>query len=70
VRIYNCTCLNEAHTVHFDGKHLGLYTWNQQTLFIQESFQLNLRGMQLGQSFKAVLATNQAAFERSLKAEV
>jgi hypothetical protein len=69
-RIYHCTCFDEAHTVHFDGEHLGLYTWNRRTLFVQESLQLILRGMQKGHSFKAELATNQAAFERSPGAEV
>jgi hypothetical protein len=70
IRIYHCTCLDEAHTIHLDGEHLGLYTWNRRTLFVQESLQLILRGMQKGHSFKAELATNQAAFERSLGAEV
>jgi hypothetical protein len=70
VRLYHCTCLDEVHTVHFNGEHLGLYTWNQRTLFVQESLQLILRGMQKEHSFKTVLATNQAAFERSPGPEV
>jgi hypothetical protein len=70
VRIYHCTCLDEAHTIHFCDEHLGLYTCNRRTLFVQESLQLILRGMQQGHSFKAELATNQAAFKRSSGAEV
>ncbi|GAQ89497.1 hypothetical protein KFL_005300010 [Klebsormidium nitens] len=66
VRIYHCEChLDEAHTIHFDGEHLGLHTWNRRTLFVQESLQLLLRGMQHGHSFKAELATHQSAFQRS-----
>ncbi|GAQ92845.1 hypothetical protein KFL_011640030, partial [Klebsormidium nitens] len=53
VRIYHCQCVDEAHTIHFDGEHLGLYTWTRRTLFVQESLQLLLRGMQHGHSFKA-----------------
>lgn len=70
VRIYHCNCPDEAHTVHFDGEALGLYNWNRRTIFVQESLQLLLRGMQHGHSFKAELATNQAAFQRSPEAEV
>jgi hypothetical protein len=70
VRLYHCTCLDKRHTVHYDGEHLRLYTWNRQTLFVQKSLQLILRGMQTGLLFKAVLATNQAAFERTPGAEV
>jgi hypothetical protein len=58
VRIYHCTCLDEAHKVHFDGEHLCLYTWNRRTLFVQKSLQLILRGMKKGHSFKAELITN------------
>ncbi|GAQ84964.1 hypothetical protein KFL_002150010, partial [Klebsormidium nitens] len=58
VRICHCNCPDEAHTIHFDGEALGLYTWNRRTLFVQESLQLLLRGMQHGHSFKAELATN------------
>jgi hypothetical protein len=65
VRIYQCKCLDKAHAVHFDSEHLGLYAWNRKTLFVQESLQLLLRGMQHGHSFKAELATPQAAFQRS-----
>ncbi|GAQ93643.1 hypothetical protein KFL_017510010, partial [Klebsormidium nitens] len=70
VRLYHCTCLDQAHTIHLDGEALGLYTWNRKTLFVQESLQLLLRGMQHGHSFKAELATNQAAFQRCPEAEV
>ncbi|GAQ81199.1 hypothetical protein KFL_000730340, partial [Klebsormidium nitens] len=70
VRIYHCQCLDEAHTIHFDGEHLGLYAWNKRTLFVQDSLQLLLRGMQHGHSFKAELATHQSAFQRSPDAAV
>jgi hypothetical protein len=70
VQIYHCQCLDEAHTVHFDGEHLGLYAWNRRTLFVQNSLQLVLRGMQHGHSFKAELATHQSAFQRSPDAAV
>ncbi|GAQ77639.1 hypothetical protein KFL_000010870 [Klebsormidium nitens] len=63
VRIYTCQCLDIAHTVHFDGEHLGLYTWNVRTLFVQQSLQLLLQSMHHGVSFKAALAMNQAAFQ-------
>jgi hypothetical protein len=69
-RAYHCTCPDEAHTIHFDGEHLGLFAWNRRTLFVQESLQLLLRGMQHGTSFKAVLASHQAAFERCPDAKV
>ncbi|GAQ85301.1 hypothetical protein KFL_002280160 [Klebsormidium nitens] len=62
VRLFHCQCLDEAHTIHFDGEHLGLYAWNRRTLFVQQSLQLLLRGMQHGHSFKAELATHQTAF--------
>ncbi|GAQ93557.1 hypothetical protein KFL_016440020, partial [Klebsormidium nitens] len=65
VRIYHCQCLDEAHTVHFCGEHQWLFTWNRRTLFVQESLQLLLRGMQHGHSFKAELTTHQSAFQRS-----
>ncbi|GAQ85448.1 hypothetical protein KFL_002360010, partial [Klebsormidium nitens] len=70
LRVYHCQCLNEAHAIHFDGEHLGLFTWNRRTIFVQESLQLLLRGMQHGHSFKAELATHQAAFQRSPDAAV
>ncbi|GAQ90555.1 hypothetical protein KFL_006550050 [Klebsormidium nitens] len=70
VRLYHCNCPDEAHTIHFDGEHLGLYTWNRRTLFVQQSLQLLLRGMQHGHSFKAELATNQTAFQQCPEAEV
>jgi hypothetical protein len=62
VWVYHCQCLDEAHTIHFDGEHLGQYAWNKRTIFVQESHQLLLRCMQHGHSFKAELATPQAAF--------
>jgi hypothetical protein len=37
VHLYHCTFLDEAHTIHFCGEHLGLYIWNRRTLFVQES---------------------------------
>ncbi|GAQ92640.1 hypothetical protein KFL_010800040 [Klebsormidium nitens] len=70
VRIYHCQCLDEAHAIHFDGEHLGLYAWNRRTLFVQQSLQLLLRGMQHGHSFKAELATHQTAFQWSPDAAV
>ncbi|GAQ93077.1 hypothetical protein KFL_012860010, partial [Klebsormidium nitens] len=70
VRIYHCQCLDEAHTVHFDGEHLGLYAWNRRTIFVQDSLQLLLRGMQHGHNFKAELATHQSAFQRSPDAAI
>jgi hypothetical protein len=70
VRIYHCLCLDEAHTIHFDGEHLGLYAWNRRTLFVQKSLELLLRGMQHGHSFKAELATHQTAFEWAPNAAV
>ncbi|GAQ93518.1 hypothetical protein KFL_016050010, partial [Klebsormidium nitens] len=70
VRIFHCQCLDEAHTIHFDGEHLGLYAWNRRTLFVQQSLQLLLRGMQHGHSFKAELATHQTAFQWSPDAAV
>ena len=39
-------------------------------LFVQESLQLLLRGMQHGHSFKAELATHQSAFQRSPDATI
>jgi hypothetical protein len=70
VRIYHCQCLDKAHTVHLNGEHLRLYAWNRRTIFVQDSLQLLLRGMQHGHSFKAELATHQSAFERSPNAAV
>jgi hypothetical protein len=70
VRVYHCQCLDEAHTIHFDGEHLGMYAWKRRTIFSQESLQLLLRGMQHGHSFKAELATPQAAFQRCPDAAV
>jgi hypothetical protein len=70
VRIYHCQCLDEAHAIHFDGKHLGLYVWNRRTIFVEQSLQLLLRGMQHGHSFKAELATHQTACEWSPDAMV
>ncbi|GAQ83652.1 hypothetical protein KFL_001560190 [Klebsormidium nitens] len=70
VRLYHCSCLDRAHAVHFDGEHLGLYVWSKRTLFHQQSLQLLLRGMQSGQSFRAVLARDQTAFEYTPTAAV
>ncbi|GAQ88268.1 hypothetical protein KFL_004140040 [Klebsormidium nitens] len=70
VRLYHCSCLDRAHAVHFDGEHFGLYVWSKRTLFHQQSLQLLLRGMQSGQSFRAVLARDQAAFEYTPTAAV
>ncbi|GAQ83542.1 hypothetical protein KFL_001520120 [Klebsormidium nitens] len=69
-RVYHCQCQDEAHAIHFDGEHLGLYAWNRRTIFVQESLQLLLRGMQHGHSFKAELARDHAAFQRSPDAVV
>jgi hypothetical protein len=55
-KIYCCQCLHTAHTVHFCGEHLGLYSWTQGTILLQESLQLILKGMQrLGTAFSAEL---------------
>jgi hypothetical protein len=52
--------------VHFCGEHLGLYSWTQGTILVQESLQLILKGMQrLGTAFSAELGRDQEAFARS-----
>jgi hypothetical protein len=65
-KIYCCRCLHTAHTVHFCGEHLGLYSWTQGTILVQESLQLILKGMQQsGTAFSAELVRDQEAFARS-----
>jgi hypothetical protein len=56
IKIYCCQCLQKAHTVHFCGEHLGMYSWTQGTILLQESLQLILKGMQRsGRAFSAEL---------------
>jgi hypothetical protein len=65
-KIYCCRCLHTAHTVHFCGEHLGLYSWTQGTILVQESLQLILKGMQRsGTAFSAELGRDQEAFAQS-----
>lgn len=65
-KTYCCQCLHKTHTIHFCGEHLGLYSWTQGTILLQESLQLTLKGMQrLGTAFFAELGRNQEAFARS-----
>jgi hypothetical protein len=65
-KIYCCQYLHTAHTVHFCGEHLGLYSWTQGTILVQESLQLILKGMQRsGTAFSAELERDQEAFARS-----
>jgi hypothetical protein len=65
-KIYCCQCLHTAHTVHFCGEHMGLYSWTQGTILLQESLQLILKGMQWsGTAFSAELRRGQEAFARS-----
>jgi hypothetical protein len=62
---YCCQCLHTAHTVHFCGEHLGLYSWTQRTILVQESLQLILKGMQRSSTaFSAELGRDQEAFAR------
>jgi hypothetical protein len=70
-KIYCCQCLHTAHTMHFCGEHLGLYSWTQGTILVQESLQLILKGMQRsGTAFSAELGRDQEAFVRSLESIV
>jgi hypothetical protein len=42
-KTYCCQCFHKAHTIHFCGEHLGLYSYTQGTILLQESLQLILK---------------------------